>query len=56
MRVYIAEMTVAYEPGDIIGVYSTREKAEAAIAAYKAQHSYYGDDYPISEYEVDEGP
>ncbi len=52
MRVWIAKGYWAYEGSDILGVYSSQEKADARTARQQSEDDYY-DGYIVKEYEID---
>lgn len=51
--VYLAEMTYNYDDGYVIGVFSTKEKAEEAIQK-ASEKILYNDGTRITEYTIDE--
>ena len=51
MRVYVLEGRIPYEGGCVLGVYSTREAAEAAARAYYRGDSHMS--YVVHEVGVD---
>jgi hypothetical protein len=55
MTLYVLIRELSYEPGDTLGVYSTQEKAEAAMGR-NAQRSGWADGLRIVEFELDDEP
>lgn len=53
--VYVLEWLVDYEPGHVSGVFSTKKRAEKAMAAGSGM-AYKPDDWRISKVTVDAWP
>jgi len=51
-KVFIAFYSQPYEGGDVMGVYSTMEKAQAVIDEKKAKCGWY--DYEVLTFTVDQ--
>lgn len=54
-KVYLVDyQSGAYEPSQIVGIYSTEEKAKEGIVKFQSQDRHLPeDDFLILEYEVD---
>lgn len=55
MKVYVLNLIIDYEPGDTIGVFSSKEKAEEAKDIRKSK-SLFDEDmyYEIAAFELDD--
>lgn len=51
MKLYVLEGLVAFEPSEVLGVYSSRALAEAAHKVVKSEQRF--DDYYINEFILD---
>lgn len=51
MKVWVVELVLAYEPGEVEGVFSTEEAAEAYADKRQAHETLAG--FTVTEFELD---
>lgn len=51
-RKWVLEALVDYEPGTVLGVYSTKRRANKAEAFWRANPTGRGDDYQVTRHVV----